>query len=216
MIAKSPAPPTLILIGDSAESDSFIYLGIKLLLEGRLSVDAYCQYLRYGGVSSAEAAEIRSRYCNNVQGKVAAILIRELPGKKLRLTAPLTDPLVPFENFFEMTLWLVCKGMMAAANSRQMARHFHNRYGMTLEKIISQVVAGQAWMPETGVAAELGKLSNELEVLIEKLSRKGRPHIDPLAPHLTWKLTDQTSFAKMSEVELLAAAEKWWSHSRQK
>lgn len=210
VIKMSPMPPKLLFIGDSAESDAFIYLGIKLLLEGKLTPDGYCQYLKIGGVSASEGKEIKDRLCIGLRGDVSGIFIRELPGKALRQFEPLTDPIVGFGSFFEVVLWMVLHRYADPQRLRKFARYFHNRYEMPLESVLKKLRQVQDWAPDSAIRDELAKLSSEIQAIIERLALRGRVSVQPVNSELRWKMCDLKPFSQLGESEVLELVARWW------
>ena len=49
-----------VLLGDSAESDAYIYLGVQLLLSGELNAKSYKEFLLLGGVEAELAGELEA------------------------------------------------------------------------------------------------------------------------------------------------------------
>ncbi|MFW7377540.1 MAG: phosphatase domain-containing protein [Oligoflexus sp.] len=125
------------LIGDNAEYDAYIYLGISLFLQGTIDCHAYEKYLCAGGVQTQTAADLRSLMEHKPKARVAGILIRKAPGFHLPLHPPLTDPIVMFENYYEALLVLVKWGLVEAGALPRLSREFHNHHGFSRERLIS-------------------------------------------------------------------------------
>ena len=124
----------LYLIGDSSEDDQWIYLGLKLFLEGHLTSEHFNQYLCLAGVDEQVAASITEKFAGS-KAEVKAILIREVPGSPLKLEHPLAGLIFSFGSFLEAALHLSGKGLIPAACIWQLVRSFHNRYGYSLKSI---------------------------------------------------------------------------------
>ncbi len=118
------------MIGDTAEADAAIYLGIKLFAEKRLTRMGYLEYLNLLGVPRLEALLIlRKMKAPNIQ--VGSILVRSLPGYTLKLLSPLTDPILQFSNYFEASLYFLQNGLIDASHLPQLTRAFHRYHGMS-------------------------------------------------------------------------------------
>ena len=124
------------MIGDNAESDAYIYTGIRLLLEGRLSKAGYKTYLEVAGVEPSVAEDLCGRLTEEKRGsRVVAILIRRVPGYQPVAQPPLTDVALPFDNFFQAALLLVAHGLIAPETLVRLTRAFHNQYGLARDAL---------------------------------------------------------------------------------
>ena len=145
IIHDSPTDTKFYLIGDNAESDAFIYMGVKLYLEGRLDQQAYKSYLEISGVESTLAENLTELIAQTgILGgnkQVAAILIRQVPGYSTTALPTFTNAFVYFDDFFQAALGLALLELIEAGSVMELARSFHNHYGLTLGAIRSSFAA---------------------------------------------------------------------------
>lgn len=153
----APSGSRFYLVGDNAEYDAYIYLGISLYLHGAMSIDSYEKYLRAGGVQSQVAADLRSLMENKPNVTIAGILIRKAPGYHFPSHPPLTDPIVLFENYFEALLVMIKWGLVEAATLPRLTREFHNRHGFSRERLLSCLETAKSSMfkDDPAVTAEI-------------------------------------------------------------
>jgi hypothetical protein len=123
------------MLGDNAEADVPIYLGIKLFVEHRLSGEKFREYLQLLGVEAEVARALLERFTLPPRGRVEAILIRRIKKLPAKMRSPLTKPVVFFDNFFEVALVFSLLGLIDARTLWELIRSFHARYGISREKI---------------------------------------------------------------------------------
>lgn len=196
------------MIGDNAESDAYIYIGIRLLLEGRLSKSGYKSYLEVAGVESTVADDLLSGLASDDRGvRVAAILIRRVPGYQPVKQAPLTDAALPFDDFFQAALLLVAHGLIATETLPQLTRAFHNRHGVAREDLALALDELRKEHPEHTEA-----IVQALNLLQQKLPISGaraastRDLVETLRQSLSRDFSD---FNQLTESEILQLARLW-------
>ena len=102
-----------ILIGDSAETDGYIYLGMKLFTEGRLSRNGFRRFIEIAEVPEVESEAILQVTNELVQTKtIPLILIRNLNEHRLPKCSPLTDPITTFQDYFQGILHCLKMGFI--------------------------------------------------------------------------------------------------------
>ncbi len=129
ILLHSNAQSHFLMLGDNAESDPMIYLGIKLFVENRLSRMGYLQYLRIFGVPRLESLQLL-RYIKAPRAHVDAILIRKLAHSKFTEMKPLTDPILYFDNFFEPALYFFQEKILDTEYLNEFCKIFHSYYGI--------------------------------------------------------------------------------------
>ena len=144
LVAKAEDEATFYLIGDNAESDAYIYTGIKLLLDGRLNAATYQAYLEAAGVESKVAQSLASLVKERKRVGVAAVLIRRVPGYAMVEQPPLTDSVQTFDDFFQAALLLMAHGLIGSEHLWPLARSFHNHHGMTQRQLAQSLQAVSA------------------------------------------------------------------------
>ena len=122
------------MIGDNAESDAAIYLGVKLFAEGRISRLNYLEFLDLMKVPRLEALQLLRRI-KIPSVKIDAILIRRLPGYTLKVQEPLTDPILQFDNYFEAFLLFLKRGLVDIELLPQLASSFHKYHGISTAEL---------------------------------------------------------------------------------
>lgn len=124
----------IFLVGDSSESDAFIYLGLKFFLEKRVSDADYRNYLEVLGVPQDSASALTEKF-SGLSGNVKAIFIRQVPDRPIPSGNPLFDLVFTFENYFEATLLALHQGIIPPQSLRMVVRRFHNKHQMPLQKL---------------------------------------------------------------------------------
>ena len=160
IIHDSPEETRFYLIGDNAESDAFIYMGVKLYLDGRLDQEAYKSYLEISGVESSlsvNLSELLGQMSTvGSRKQVAAILIRQVPGYSTMILPTFTSGFIYFDDFFQAALGLAFVGLIDADSIMELARSFHNHYGLTLAAIRSSFAAV---LSAPGCPSDLAKIA---------------------------------------------------------
>lgn len=136
VVIRAAPGSTFVMVGDNAETDAYIYLGIKFLAEGRLSPAGLQSYLEIAGVEPLVAAEIRTEAEKLQPGSsVKAILIRSVPGYDVMHAPPLTDFISIFSDYFDASLLLLQAGLLDTGSLWQLVRRFHNQHGYSLTNL---------------------------------------------------------------------------------
>jgi len=137
VMERTDADRSFIMLGDNAESDAYIYLGLKLYGEGRLSSDAFAIYLGIAEISDDVVGDLLERFPKGVKQNVSLILIRDLTDYSLPMNPPLTDPVFTFGSFFESALILLAQGYLDPRCLLELTRTFHNLYDLSVEDAVS-------------------------------------------------------------------------------
>ncbi len=116
------------LIGDNAESDPPIYLGIKAFAEGTFSHAEYVNYLTALGVGADEIMQISQDFKNIPRCFIKGIFIRLLPGKPVLDFHPFTSSISYFLNYFELALYFVRAGVIEKTYLEKISHVFRSRY----------------------------------------------------------------------------------------
>jgi hypothetical protein len=188
------------LIGDNAETDAYIYCGVKLLLDGALTPDGYRRYLEAAGVEPAVAADLLAALPMPRGQKVAAILIRNVPRYQFVTAAPLTDGVQRFDNFFEAALLLAAHGVIEARSLWELTRRFHNHHGLTQRQLSAMLSVLEGEGQEADVRAAAAEARERL-----------MPHTDADVPAgLGAALAAARAPAvSLPEVEIITGAAAW-------
>lgn len=201
-MSRAPKDARFILIGDNAELDAFIYLGVQLFVEKKLSLSGYREYLSFGGVNDEVLPTLEPYLQLQKEDiSVAGILIRKAPRYELVEAPPLTALVLPFDHYFEVILHFHAWGLVDDSMVFPIARQLHNEYGYTREEVVS------ALTKTTECFKALERPTAHLDLAIEKLNAEV-----PLGA-----LKDMKSFnpgmpmpaLNLSEEEILSASKKW-------
>ncbi len=209
-----------LMLGDSAESDAYIYLGVKLFLAGKLSRDGYLKYLYIAGVDKDVAESVLSfrteedlssdageRSFAQLLGKeVDGVFIRLLHNYKLIDCPPLTDGIFYFDNYFQVALICGALGYLEEGSLWYLARHFHNTQGMDLYEIIRHLYlfSTRFEMPDhfrKEVEYVLGK-ANELVKDPQVIDEQSFPRFYPIK---------RKEYDDLTEEDIMTLARKWMS-----
>jgi len=193
---KCGAGSVFFLIGDNAESDTYIYLGFKLLVEGRLTADGYRRYLKIAGVDDAVAADLMVRAAQVQKSRVGGILIRNLKGYAAVNVPPLTDTVTRFDTFLEAGAFFTLAGVCRPEALARMVRQLHNRFDLPRSQLA-------AFLQVLGNASSAG---SDLRRVVEALKPRygevpSRPLFNPLSAR-------ENAVDGLSEGELLNLAER--------
>ena len=204
IVAQAGPGASFTMIGDNAESDAFIYLGIKLIVERLLTPKGYAQYLEIAGVEKDVSAEVIATVKSLPKSTVRGILIRNVPGYSLVREEPLTDFVRSFDNFFQAALLLMGDGMIAPSLLWSLVRIFHNLHGISLPQIAGMLAAfGDAGSDldslKAAVAQVMPKLSVTADLEAGKLVTQGLAATD-------------LGLKNMTESEILSTARSWMEH----
>jgi hypothetical protein len=226
VLEKAGEGTKFYMIGDNAESDAYIYVGLKLRMARRLSLSAYEQYLMHAGVEPAVAEVVAQKSERVAKVQIAEILIRNVPGYHFIAEPPLTDGVRVFDNFFQVSLVLMMHGVIGSGSLWELARNFHNQHGMTQEQLRAELmhaaiaVKGLEY-PQQQADMEISKILDQkaghgsLAALAadiaaaqvrlgHKVQEQEMQQAGPLLP-----LAPGAAFEAMSESEILSLAAVW-------
>lgn len=129
--------PNWVMIGDSAETDPWIYLAWSLWNEGVLEDADYDAVLPSAGVHPDLARDVRTPGERvQRQGRTSLILIRQLPGEpRARVPEPFRSRVFPFHTYTEALAALLLAGVLEASSLEPTLIHLHNRARVEVEEI---------------------------------------------------------------------------------
>lgn len=128
------------LIGDSAELDAYIYLGVQLLLTDQLTAEGYSSYLRVSGVDDFNIKRILEKISlDRLKNKKAFILIRELENYPFVSHSLLTDQIFVFSNYFEVLLLFCGKELISKEHFFHLTKIFHNKYPLEASFLLEKI-----------------------------------------------------------------------------
>jgi hypothetical protein len=195
-VSKAPEGTRFVLIGDNAELDAVIYLGVQMFLDGSLSRSAYRDYLSFGGVNHEVLPSLEGKF----SGKgVGGILIRRAPGYPLVEAPPLSDMVTAFDHYFEVLLHFYAWGLVPGTAIWPACRQLHNEYGYPREELVSCLRQGVKYLPRdqtSPLAAAESRLSESLPLLA--LPDKSSFQPGKVSPRL-----------ELEEAQILEASKNW-------
>lgn len=197
LVTKVPSGSTIYMIGDNAESDAYIYFGIKSLLDRSLSKEGYLQYLAAGGVEKSSLKEVDQIITQIPKAEVSEIFIRHVPGYDFIECSPMTDTMIRFENFYEVAMVLIATGVIPPGSMWKLSRSFHNRYELKIEEILGILLA---YDHEKEKGADF---SVELKSVIDRLVL-----VPNKGPYREYAI-HRTSDSKLSEGDIVEKAQEW-------
>lgn len=201
LISGEDPDATWYLIGDNAESDPFIYLGIKLLCEGKLSREAYGKWLSLASVESEMSQSLWSQDQDIPKGKIGGIFIRNIPNHRFFGESPLTDPITLFDSYLDASLVFYQCGLLTASALEKIILLFHNLYDISPEEICSKLTST---IKHCGAKAQVAPL-NEILASFAKAANISLParytHAIKMAGLDFWN--------QLSEQDILQHGENW-------
>ncbi len=117
MAKRADAGGRFVMIGDNAESDPLVYSGVARLIEGRIPVADFEQFLFNAGVQAIETRQIMP-VAEEVHGKgtVVAVFIRKVPGprghKPFGMDPAAWPQMTGFTSYFDVALGLLQVGVL--------------------------------------------------------------------------------------------------------
>lgn len=194
------------LIGDNAESDPFIYLGIKLFCEKKLSRDSFIQWLNLAQADPELSSQLWSGLKKNPQGQVRGIFIRNIPGYRFYGESPLTDPITLFDSYLDASLAFYQCGVLTASSLEWILRSFHNLYGISALEICSKITSTIASCPSEDLCQSLQRIA-------ERIAEEADIRLPVDFAH-SIKLADLKHWNALGEDDILRLAEKWMEKQR--
>ena len=126
----------LLLLGDNAEADPYIYLGLNLLLNKQLDREGFIQYMQFKGVEQPIAEKVAKRVKQLPDHGISLIAIRNLQQQPPITMQPLTDPIFWFHDYFDLAIKLASQNLLSIQQVEDLSRIFHNKYAFTIEHLI--------------------------------------------------------------------------------
>lgn len=202
LMQAAPEGTRFILIGDNAELDAYIYTGVQLFMEKRLTRRGYCDYLTGGGVDKDVLATLEP-YLDGPfnEVSVAGILIRRAPGYSFIEAAPLTQLVIPFDNYFEVTLHFYAWGLIPVEVLWPICRQLHNEYGYPREELVACLKACQRAFEAAGKPVQ--GLQDAMHALVRTLPLNDWPERKNFQPGRVPAPLD------LPEATILEGAHQW-------
>ena len=200
LMNRGPENSEYILIGDNAEWDAYVYVGIQLLCAQKLSLDGYARYLETAGVDSITSQSLSASRAQHLSTKrVVGVLIRKAPKYPFVADPHLTERLVLFDHYLEAALALLRWRFVHESSFPGLLRAFHNRHGFSITDI-AQTLESVDFDP------------SEDATLIQTIAHcKERFKISNVKAHQKLRLPSKFVIpaANLSEQDILELAKVW-------
>jgi hypothetical protein len=204
IVSKAEPGTSFVMVGDNAETDAYIYLGIKLLAERQLSAEGLKSYLEIAGVESAVAAQIFEEAKKVSDGiRVSNILIRSIPGYPSPDCPPLTGFISYFADYFDASLLLLSSNLIDPTSLWQLFRRFHNQHGYSISNLGRRLRVMKRLLTDHQQGEELIR---QIDLVLQKTNMAAARPEDPASE--TFKEAPQV-FEGIKEEEILRSARIW-------
>lgn len=123
----------VLLIGDNAEYDAFIYTGVRLYLEKRINKQGLRDWLRGAKVEDSVISQVISDDASGHGNiSVAGIYIRSVPGYSGSMVSRFEGTWYQFESWMQVSWSLMEQGIIDPSALPGIIRSFHNFHGVPL------------------------------------------------------------------------------------
>ncbi len=189
-----PKDADLILIGDNAESDPFIYKGLELYVSGKFSAKDFLEYLSLGFVDEQQIKKISSQLDKIKSCKISGIFIRLLENTTFQHIYPLTENIYTYHNTVELCLKMAHIDWLNPQFIREFFMVLHNEYGFSINFLRQEIKKFLLTDESKNLNPSLAKVLDLLQLELQELLNL--PHADKI-PDFIWKFNSQTIFAKI-------------------
>ncbi len=155
LMTDGPANTNYFMIGDNAEHDPQIYLGIKLFVEGLISRSTYQRYLQTLGLDEEDFEILMEPIRVPAGVRVGGIYIRKLANKQEHPLKPLSSWINYFNDFFHLAVYLVHAGLLEVEHLLPIGRYFHNYENFTLADFATYLERAKEFLPKEIMVDEL-------------------------------------------------------------
>lgn len=192
------------MIGDSGESDAYVYMGIKLLLDKKISPNGYKKYLEFSGVDKNGSSLIVNSLKNvSFESKIKGIFIRNIQGHELCTKNNLADPVFSYTYYLELVLVFMEIGLIHYSSLWQMIRMFHNKNNMSIYTIYEIL---RSFFSKENIKNHY--LREEIESIMKILS--SRVVNDNISFQIKVELPFLQGYEKLNEEKSLYYAKNWF------
>lgn len=123
----------IVMIGDNAEYDPFIYTGVRLLLEKRFDLDNLREWLIGAMVELPVIEQVISNDLRVPDGlRVEGVYIRSVPSYSAQIDSRFDGTWYEFDHWAQVAWSFMKKGIITADVLPQLLRSFHNHHGVPL------------------------------------------------------------------------------------
>ena len=201
LMQRSTTAGKYYLIGDNAESDPFIYMGVYLYTKGLISTAGYQRYLGFSGIEESTLSDFEKMFPLPPAGEISGIMIRNTRKRPQHDPSPLSIPIRFFDNFFQAALILINSDLLATESLWPLSRKFHNLYGHPRRDLL-------ACLQEFKTSAKTKSIEEACDETIARLSIIS-PLQKPRRPKIDFTPCDFSKITNLSEDRILAHAQKW-------
>lgn len=130
---KLPDGSQVLMIGDNAEYDAFVYTGARLFLERRIDVAGLREWLRGAKVEESVIGQVVGsdvKVANNIT--VSGIYIRSVPGYTGNPITRFDSSWFRFDHWAQVAWSLMKSEIIDPASLPLLIRSFHNLHGVPL------------------------------------------------------------------------------------
>lgn len=139
VVKRIPESSEIWLIGDNAEYDGFIYMGVKLFLDRVISVNGLGEWMAASQVEKVVMDQVLASV-SDVQergSKVKGILIRRLPNYPLVEVKPCSQDMYMFDSWLQVAWIWMLEQVISQKSLWKLVRSFHNVHGVSLPHVMS-------------------------------------------------------------------------------
>ncbi len=156
---RLPNGSKILLIGDNAEYDAFIYTGVRLFLEGRLEKSGLRDWLRGAKVEDSVISQVVREEMNlPLDLKVLGIYIRSVPGYSSSSVSRFDSTWYQFESWLQVAWSLMGHGVIDPMILISIIRDFHNFHGVPMAHLrwcLYRALSSESLNPKLTEAIEL-------------------------------------------------------------
>lgn len=155
IISQAKSNSEFILIGDNAECDPLVYMGIKLFSEGILNQNQIHQYLVASGADQAVVNSIWHKDLANVSCRIKGIYIRKLKNYPLIAVPPLTLPIFYFEDYFDVAIELFKIKYLSSTQLEDIMSQLVAKHGYKMQDLEKRLVSRTAQSVQRAAAESI-------------------------------------------------------------
>ena len=205
IINQAPRSASFILIGDNAEHDAYIYLGLKLLLESKLDSESYLTYLSFAGAESDQMNELKRKVLSLPDVSISAIFIRQAPGYPPLAPSQLTEGLWQFSNYIEAAIGMTIYGFIPLPQFARILPQLVEICAFSPSDIVATWQKRKPWL-----AGDFSAIDQLLESTVKEIPTMFRELLTEVSPET--RPTPKT----LDTATILKCADEWAAKLKQK
>ena len=130
---KLPPGSRIVMIGDNAEYDPFIYTGVRLLIERRFDLEDLRLWLSGAMVEGPVIEQVISPQLRVPEDlHVEGVYIRSVPSYTVQVDSRFEGTWYEFDHWAQVAWSLIQKEIIPASSLPRLLRSFHNQHGVPL------------------------------------------------------------------------------------